>query len=42
LPLKAARPSAYNLIEAVGQVAEDPGTSDYYIMDLSHAFLPPL
>jgi len=41
LPLKAARDSAKNLIEAVGQVADDPGTADYYIMDLGREFLPP-
>ena len=40
LPLQAARPSARNLVEAVSQVADEPGNADYYIMDLSHEFLP--
>ena len=41
LPLKAAGPSAEPLIEAVHQVADEPSDADYYIMDLSHEFLPP-
>src|SRR5665213_572845 len=41
LPLTAARPSANNLIEAVGSVVTEPTTSDYYIVDLDRDFLPP-
>jgi TnpA family transposase len=41
LPLKAARPAANDLIEAVRDVAVDPCTSDYLILDLTHEFLPP-
>ncbi len=41
LPLKAARPSANDLVEAVWEVADDPGTADYLIMDLKQEFLPP-
>jgi hypothetical protein len=41
LPLKAARPSANNLIEAVHSVSTEPTTSDYYVVDLNRSFLPP-
>jgi len=41
LPLKAARPSAKNLLEAVVNVVTEPSTCDYYIMDLDRDFLPP-
>ncbi len=40
LPLKAARPSADDLVHAVLQVSDEPGDADYYLMDLSHEFLP--
>ena len=38
LPLKAARPSANNLIEAVHSVVTEPTTSDYYVVDLDGRF----
>jgi TnpA family transposase len=41
LPLKAARDSADNLLEAVQSVVLEPGTSDYYVMDMGREFLPP-
>lgn len=41
LPLKAARASANNSLEAVGSVVTEPTTSDYYIVDLERDFLPP-
>jgi len=41
LPLKAARPPADELLAALVEVADEPGTADYLIVDLKHEFLPP-
>jgi len=41
LPLKAARDSADNLLEAVQRVVLEPMTSNYYVMDMGREFLRP-